>query len=108
MERLLLKRFTIETNTHIPDHFLEVSNNPELYSSETLGKCQSIIKEDEHLRNRVKKGDFDKTAPFLVFYLDLVKNQYFAHFAVQSINFDLQLFPWKYMIPFIFVLNTKI
>ena len=42
LERLLLKRFTFEKNTHIPDHLLEVSNEPELYSNETLGKCQRI------------------------------------------------------------------
>ena len=38
-------------------------------------------------------------------YLDLVKNQYFAHIAVQSNNFDLRLFAWKFMIPFFFVFN---
>ena len=38
-------------------------------------------------------------------YLDLVKNQYFAHIALRSNNFDLRLFVWKHMIPFIFVLN---
>ena len=38
-------------------------------------------------------------------YLDLVRNQYFAHIAVQSNNFDPRLFAWKYMIPFILVLN---
>ena len=102
---MLLKRFTFETNTHIPDHLLEASNDPVLYSNETLGKCQSIIKEYEHFRNRVKKGEFGKTAQFWVLYLDLVKNQYFAHIAVQSNNFDLRLFAWKYMIPFFFVLN---
>ena len=60
LERLLLKRFTFETNTHIPDHLLEVSNDPERYSNETLGKCQSIIKQYEHLRNRVKKESLVK------------------------------------------------
>ena len=55
LERLLLKRFTFETNTHVPDHLLEVSNDPERYSNEALGKCQSIIKEYEHFRNIVKK-----------------------------------------------------
>ena len=89
---MLLKRFTFETNTHVPDHLLEASNDPALYSNETLGKCQSIIKEYEHFRNRVKKGEFGKTAQFWVLYLDLVKNQYFAHIAVQSNNFDLRLF----------------
>ena len=37
LERLQLK-----------DHLLEVSNDPELYSDKTLGKCQSIVKEYEH------------------------------------------------------------
>ena len=60
--RLLLKRCTFETNTHIPDHLLEVSNDPEPYSNETLGNWQSIIKEYEHFRNIVKKEEFGKTA----------------------------------------------
>ena len=68
-------------------------------------KCQSIIEEYEHFRNRVKKGEFGKTAQFWVLYLYLVKNQYFAHIAVRSNNFDLRLFAWKYMIPFFFVLS---
>ena len=38
-------------------------------------------------------------------YLDLVNKQYFAHIALRSTNFDLRLFVWKYIIPFIFVLN---
>ena len=62
LERLLLKRFTFETNTHTPDHLLEVSNDPELYSNEILCKYQSIIKEYKHFRNRVKKEEFGKTA----------------------------------------------
>ena len=37
LERLQLK-----------DHLLEVSNDPELYSDKTLGKCQSVVKEYEH------------------------------------------------------------
>ena len=49
-----------------PDHLLDESNDQELYSNETLGKCQSIIKEYKHFRNRVKKGDFGKTAQFWV------------------------------------------
>ena len=102
---MLLKRFTFETNTYIPDHLLEGSNDPELCSNETLGKCQSIIKEYEHFKNRVNKGEFGKTVQFWVLYLDLLKNQYFAHIAVQSNYFDLRLFAWKYMISFFFVLN---
>ena len=42
-------------------------------------------------------------------YLDLVKNQNFAHIAVQSNYFDFAIltfiFDWKYMIPFFLVLN---
>ena len=91
LERLQLK-----------DHRLEVSNDPELYSDKTLGKCQSIVKEYEHFWNRVKKGEFGKRAQFWVLYF---KNQYFADVAAQSNNFDLRLFAWKYMIPFFFVLN---
>ena len=102
---MILKRFTFDKNTQIPDHLLDVSNNRELYSNETLGKCQSIIKKYEHFKNRVKKGEFGKTAQFWMLYLDLAKNQYFAHIAVQSNNFNLRLFAWKYMIPFFFVLN---
>ena len=75
LERLLLKEFTFETNTRIPDHLLEVSNDPELYCNETLRKCQSIIKEYEHFRNRVKKGEFGEAVHFWVLHLGLVKNQ---------------------------------
>ena len=96
---------TFETNTHIPGHLLEVPNDPELYSNETLGKCQSIIKEYEHFKNRAKK----ETAQLWVPYLDLVKNQNFANIAVQSNYFDFGIltliFAWKYMIPFFLVLN---
>ena len=75
LERLLLKQFTFETNTRIPDHLLEVCNDPQLFSNETLRKCQSIIKEYEHFRNRVKKGEFGETVHFWVLYLALVENQ---------------------------------
>ena len=42
------------------NHLLEVSNDPELYSNETLGKCRSIIKGYEHFKNRVKKESLVK------------------------------------------------
>ena len=105
LERLLLRRFRYEKSIQVPNELTEISSDPDLYTCHSCDRCQGISTEYHKFRTEVYEGSLGKTAQFWVLYMDLVRNQHYAHVAVQSNNFDLRLFAWEYMIPFYFALN---
>ena len=62
----------------------------------------------KQFRNRVRGGNYGKTAQFwLAYHLDVIAGQHLPHMAIQENNFYPRLHGLKRMLPFFFALNKQ-
>ena len=83
-----------------------------------MDECDEQLANDEQIaelfdkysqfQEQVRQGHYGKTSQFwLVYYLDIMRNQHLIHTAVQSNNFSMRLSGLKNMLPYMFVLNKQ-
>ena len=102
LERLLLLRYTEETDTVIPAEL----GDPDYQNYDKLEEeIEKFDKKYESFREEVRNGSLGRTPQFWIIYLDLMKYQHMAHTAVQTNNFDMRTLSWEKFLPFYFALN---
>ena len=106
LERLLLEHFLLEKEMYIPTDFLlasQINKEINMQVSENIRFLSDFL----NFKQKVRDGNYGKTAHFWLMYLDLYKHQQLAHLAIQGNNFDLRLASWKYLLPFYFSLDKQ-
>ena len=75
------------------------------FSSDITNHMGDISNQYESYKVKVRNGELGKTPKFWLMYLDLVKQQHFAHTAVQENNMDMLIHSWKSFLPYYFALK---
>ena len=111
LERLLFERF-LTTIDSIPDILKDETK------CNSMDECNEQLANDEKIaelfdkysqfQEQVRQGHYEKTSQFwLIYYLDIMRNQHLIHTAIQSNNFSMRLSGLKNMLPYMFVLNRQ-
>ena len=74
-------------------------------TDEIWNSLSSLADKFETFREKVRNGEYGKTARFWTMYLDIFRVQRMSHIAIHENNFDLRLKSWEWMIPLYFSLN---
>ena len=116
LERLLFERFlsAVDNLRDLVDNF---SDRLDLNYQSIEEHFQDALEDDgigEHLKaysqfqEAVRNGVYGKTSQFwMLYYLDIMRNQHLIQESVHTNNFFLQLHGLKAMLPFMFALNKQ-
>ena len=68
---------------------------------------EKILDAYSKFKQAIRDGKYGKTGQFwVVMYLDVIRDVYLLHLAVQESNFFPRHFGWKQLVPLEFALNT--
>ena len=75
----------------MPEIVLEFTANPDMttFNNDVLDHMKDITNKYEYYKTQIRNGVGKKTPRFWMMYLDLIKQQHFAHTAVQENNFEM-------------------
>ena len=108
LERLLFQRF-LKIDSEIEstvDDDLQNIDQSKLENIEINSKTAKILDAYSKFKQAIRDGKYGKTGQFwVVMYLDVIRDVYLLHRAVQENNFFLCLFGWKQLVPLAFALN---
>ena len=109
LERLLFQRF-LKTYSEIEsavDDDLQNIDQSKLENIEINSKTEKILDAYSKFKQAIRDGKYGKTTSqfCVVMYLDVTRDVYLLHRAVQENTFFLGLFGWKQLVPLAFALN---
>ena len=108
LERLLFQRF-LKTYSEIEsavDDDLQNIDQSKLENIKINSKTEKTLDAYSKFKQAIRDGKYGKTSQFwVVMYLDVIRDVYLLHCAVQENNFFLHLFGWKQLVPLAFALN---
>ena len=106
LERLLLERFLLESNTSIPESFVTAARVPDSFYKDVLSNNATFVAQYQDFKESIRNGKLGKTPRFwLLLYLDLMQTQHLIHLAVQDNDFEMRIQCWKFFLPLYFALQ---